>query len=147
MRRALLVIAAFALVVVASFAPFVPSGGLHQLYERTLGFQLTRSDLYSIWGLHPSLGWLKTIVQITAVMLSIGVAFVARRRSLAAISALACAVTIALQLGAEHWFYNYLVWIAPLALVALLAREPAGDVMHAAEAPRARTANTVAAGA
>ena len=125
-RRAVIVGGVFCLVVVTAFAPFVPGGGLHELYERTIGFQLNRFDVSSIWGLHPSLGWLKKIVEGAVVVLAIAVAYVARGRSLAALAALACALTVAVQLPAEHWFYNYLVWIAPFALVALLARESVG---------------------
>jgi hypothetical protein len=125
-RHAVVVGGVFCLVVVAAFAPFVPSGGLHELYERTIGFQLNRFDVSSIWGLHPSLSWLKTIVDCAVAMLAIGIACVARGRSLAALAALACALTVAVQLPAEYWFYNYLPWIAPFAFVALLAREAIG---------------------
>ena len=44
-----------------------------------------------------------------------------RRRDLRQIAALAVAVLVALQLPATHWFYFYLVWIAPLALIASMA--------------------------
>jgi hypothetical protein len=122
-RDVAIVGAIFCVVVVAAFAAFVPGGGLHELYDRTLGFQLGRFDVSSVWGLHPSLGWLKTIVEGAVAVLAIVVAWVARGRSLAALAALACALTVAVQLPAEHWFYNYLVWIAPFAFVALLARQ------------------------
>jgi len=125
-RRALIVGGIFVLVVVAAFAAFVPSGGLNELYERTIGFQLGRFDVSSIWGLHPSLGWLKTIVEVAVGALGIGLAYLARDRSLAAVAALACALTVAVQLPAEHWFYNYLLWSAPFAFVALFAREASG---------------------
>ena len=123
LREAAIVSTIFCLVVIAAFAAFVPGGGLHELYDRTLGFQLGRFDVSSIWGLHPSLGWLKTIVECSVALLAVAVAWVARGRSPAALAALACALTVAVQLPAEHWFYNYLVWIAPFALVALLGRE------------------------
>ena len=131
-REAAVAGAIVCLVVVAAFAAFVPAGGLHGLYDRTLGFQLGRFDVSSIWGLHPSLGWLKTIVECAVAALAIGVAWAARGRSLAALAALACALTVAVQLPAEHWFFNYLAWIAPFAFAALLAREqipsqPVGD--------------------
>ena len=124
----------------------MPSGGLHELYDRTIGFQLGRFDVYSVWGLHPSLGWLKTIVEVAAVALAIVVAWVARGRPLAAIAALACALTVAVQLPAEHWFYNYLVWIAPFAFVALLAREPVGRPGAPCRVPRAQAGDTVTVG-
>jgi len=35
------------------------------------------------------------------------------------VAALGAAVLIALQLGLSHWFYLYIVWWLPLALIAL----------------------------
>lgn len=37
------------LVLVASFVPFIPSGGLEQMYDRTLGFQVGRDSPFSVW--------------------------------------------------------------------------------------------------
>ena len=34
------------------------------------------------------------------------------------VAALAAAVMIAIELTADHWFYLYIVWFAPLVLVA-----------------------------
>ena len=39
------------------------------------------------------------------------------------IAALARAVTIAVQLGATHWFYFYVVWFLPFALIASFASQ------------------------
>jgi hypothetical protein len=39
-------------------------------------------------------------------------------------AALAAAVIIALQLGIDHWFYLYIVWFFPPAMLALLAAHP-----------------------
>jgi hypothetical protein len=145
-RRAAVVCLAFALVVLATFLPFVPSGGLHALYERTIGFQLTRSDVFSVWGLHPGLHWMKALVELAAVGLSLGLPLLIRDRSTATFAALACAITIALQLGAEHWFFNYLVWVAPLWVVAVLARQaPAATQPAAVQAPRVRRGGVAAA--
>jgi hypothetical protein len=33
-------------------------------------------------------------------------------------------VLVALQMTAMHWFYFYLLWLAPYVLVALLAAHP-----------------------
>ena len=56
-----------------------------------------------------------------AVLLALAVAFVPRRKTPVQVAALAAAVLIAVQLGATHWFYLYVVWFAPLALVACMA--------------------------
>ena len=37
------------------------------------------------------------------------------------VAALAAAVMIAIEMTADHWFYLYIVWFAPLVLVALFA--------------------------
>jgi hypothetical protein len=43
---------------------------------------------------------------------------VPRRKSVAQVAALAAAVMVAIELTADHWFYLYIVWFAPLVLVA-----------------------------
>jgi Glycosyltransferase family 87 len=117
---------AFAAVVGLATLPFLPSGGISELYDHTIGFQLGRSDVFSLWGLHPSLDWLKTVVLVAALGLAALVALLPRgQRTIAQVAALSAAIVIAIQLPAEHWFYFYIVWFAPLVLVALLAREPA----------------------
>ncbi len=135
--------AAFAAVVAVSFLPFVPDGGLRQVYDRTLGFQVGRESPFSIWGQQPGLEWLHTVVKAGAVGLALLVAVVPRRRSTAQVAALGAAVLIALQLAATHWFYLYIAWFAPLVLVALFAahRAPSRADMPTPEhlaAPAAR---------
>ena len=109
---------AFVLVAVVLTVPFLPDGGLREFYDRTLGYQAARSSPFSIWGLAPSLDWLQTLVRLGAVALAVAVAFVPARRSPAQVAALAAAVTVAVQLGAAHWFYFYVVWFLPAYLVA-----------------------------
>ena len=100
-------------------------GGLHDFYDRTLGFQASRGSPFSIWGLY---GWdtAQAVVQAGGVLLAVAVAFLPRRRDLVGLSALAAAVLIALQLGVTHWFYLYIVWFLGPLLIALLGDdEPA----------------------
>ena len=59
-------------------------------------------------------------LEVLAVALAAAVAFVPRERSLARVCALAGAVTIAVQLPADHWFYYYIMWFLPFAVVAFL---------------------------
>ena len=110
-----------AVVFVLAFLFFIPSGGLHALYERTLGYQINRPSPFSVWGQAHSLDWLHTVVKVIAVGLAVLVAFVPRRRDSVTIAALAAAVLLAFQLAAGHWFYLYIVWFTPFALVALFA--------------------------
>ncbi|MET0957936.1 MAG: glycosyltransferase 87 family protein, partial [Solirubrobacterales bacterium] len=49
-RGALLFAIAFVVVVVVVTVPFIPDGGLRELYDRTLGYQATRGSPFSVWG-------------------------------------------------------------------------------------------------
>jgi hypothetical protein len=138
-RSVLLAAAAFAVVTVAAFAPFVPHDGLRGLWDRTLGYQAGRDSPFSLWGQHPGLGALHVGVEVAAAGLALLVAFFPRgRRSTAQIAALAAAVLIALQLAAVHWFYLYIPWFAPLVLVALLAPPLEGEPGAGREPPAER---------
>jgi hypothetical protein len=119
-RAAVLCVGAFALVVVASVGLYLPAGGISEFYDHTIGFQLTRPDVLSPWALHPSLAPIKTALEVGAVLLALALALPGRRRTLVQVSALAAAVTVAVQLPAVHWFYYYIVWFMPFLLVALL---------------------------
>jgi hypothetical protein len=120
-RSPLVFAAALALTMVVVVLPFVPDGGLQELYDRTVGYQASRGSPFGIWGQVESLGWLQTLVKGAAVALALLVGFVPRRVDERRLAALGAAVLIALQLAATHWFYLYVVWFTPFVLVALLA--------------------------
>lgn len=120
-RGALLCAGTFIAVVAVAIYSWLPPGGLSYFWHRTLGFQLHRFDVFSPWALHPALHPLQTAIEVLAVLLVALVAFIPRKRSLGQVCALAGAVTIAVQLPAQHWFYYYIVWFLPFALVAFLA--------------------------
>ena len=119
-RAAAVFAAALALVVVATLAPFIPDGGLREIYDRTVGYQAGRDSPFSVWGQVDAPGWALHAVQGAAMILALAVVLVPARRDAVQVAALGAAVLIALQFGAVHWFYLYIVWFAPLALVALL---------------------------
>jgi hypothetical protein len=106
--------------------------GLATFYDRTVKSQIDRTSPFSIWGQDHSLEWLQTAVKVFAVGLAVLVGFVPRRRTLGQVAALAAAVTIAVELTAEHWFYLYIPWFFGLVLAAL------------ASATRASSSETVA---
>ncbi len=112
---------AFALALAAVVLPFIPDGGLRELYDRTVGYQVSRPSPFSIWGQVESLDWLQLAMKIGVAGLALLVAFVPRRADARSVAALGGAVLIALQLTATHWFYLYIVWFVPFALVALFA--------------------------
>jgi Glycosyltransferase family 87 len=120
-REPLVYGAALLLALVATVAPFVPDGGVRELYDRTIGYQAGRPSPFSIWGQVDSLDWLQTVLKVATVGLALVVAFVPRRPDLRQTAALGAAVLIAVQLVATHWFYLYIVWFVPFVFVALFA--------------------------
>jgi len=100
---------------------YLPDDGVREFWDATIGYQLQRESPFSLWGLYPSLAWLQTGVKVAAAGLALALAFVPRRRSLRQLAGLSAAVLIAAQLTASHWFYFYIAWFAPAALVAMLS--------------------------
>ena len=125
-RRPVAFGAVLVLTVALAVLPFVPDGGLRELYDRTIGYQAGRGSPFSIWGQVDSLAWLQTVTKAAAVGLALLVAFVPRRPDDRQLAALGAAVLIALQLAVTHWFYLYVVWFVPFLLVVILGayREP-----------------------
>jgi hypothetical protein len=117
-RRPLVFALALAFTLAVTVLPFIPDGGLRELYDRTLGYQAGRGSPFSVWG-QADLGWLQTLVKAAALGLALLVAFVPRRPDDRQVAALGAAVLIALQLPVNHWFYLYVVWFVPFVLVAL----------------------------
>jgi Glycosyltransferase family 87 len=111
--------AALVLTLAVTVIPFVPDGGLRELYDRTLGYQAGRGSPFSVWGQVDSLDWLQTVMKAGAVGLALAVAFVPRRPDERQVAALGAAVLIALQLAVTHWFYLYVVWFVPFVLVVM----------------------------
>jgi hypothetical protein len=119
LRDAALFALAFAAVTILVFFPVLPSGGISELWDRTIGFQLGRESPFSIWG-QWDLGALQTVAKAGLLVLGCVVALVPREKSPLQLAALGAAVLIALQLTISHWFYLYIVWWFPLAMAALL---------------------------
>ena len=111
--------AALAVVLAAAFLPFLPDGGLRELYDRTLGYQAARRSPFSVWGQLDSGETYRSVATGVALLLAVAVAFAPRRKTPLQVAALGAAVLIAVQLAASHWFYLYVVWFLPLTLVAL----------------------------
>ena len=122
-RGALWFSLAFVAVAAIVTVPFIPDDGLREIYDRTLGYQASRSSPFSVWGQAPSLDFLQSVSRVVAVALAVGVAFYPRTKSALQVAALAAAVTIAVQLTASHWFYFYVVWFLPFVLVASFASQ------------------------
>ena len=113
----------FGAVAAVALLPVILQGDPSTFYDRTLGYQASRDAPFSVWGLWDWPGAAQTAVQGAAVLFALAVAVLPRRRDVIGLAALAGAVLIALQLGVTYWFYLYVVWFLPLALVAFLAQD------------------------
>ncbi len=133
-RPAVGFLAAFTLVLAAAFAGFLPDGGVREMYERTLGFQMGSETMFGVWELRPPA--VQAALQLAAVGLAVAVAFVPQRRDALQVAALAGAVLVAVQLAAQHWYFFYIVWFAPFAFIALF-----GGYRVAAEGERLPVSN------
>jgi hypothetical protein len=112
---------ALVLVIALVVVPFIPDGGVRELYDRTIGYQAGRPSPFSIWGQVGSLGWLQSVAKAGAGGLALLAAFLPRRPDLRQTAALGAAILIAVELTATHWFYLYVVWFVPFVFVALFA--------------------------
>ncbi len=133
---------AFTGVLALAVYAWLPPKGLGYFWHRTISFQINRVDVFSPWALHSSLHPVQVALEVLAVLLAGIVAFVPRERSLARVCALAGAVTIAIQLPATHWYYWYILWFLPFAIVAFLAPPEAAPT--GATDPSARRSPRVA---
>ncbi len=133
--RALVVYAvAFAGALALAFIPALRHDTPHTIYERTIVYQAERGSPFSVWGLY-GLHGLEHVVEVAAVVLALALAVVPRRHDVVGLAAACAAVILAEQLGIEHWFYLYIPWFFPLAIVALLGRLSDPPPMVVASAP------------
>jgi hypothetical protein len=134
-KGALICVISFTAVLALAIFAWLPPRGLAYFWQRTIGFQMTRPDVFSPWALHPGLHPIQVALEVGAVALAGVVAFLPRRRGLVEVCALAGAVTLAIQLPATHWFYYYILWFLPFALVAMLVPKTPTTNVPAADAP------------
>ena len=122
-RAALLAAGGFAAVIVAVTVPLIPDGGLRELYDATLGYQLGTWSPFSIWGRWAGFDVVQQFAKAAAILLTLLGAWAAIRRPRdlrIAAAALAVALLTA-QIAAIHWIYFYFVWALPPLFVVLLA--------------------------
>ncbi len=101
--------------------------GLRLFWDRTIGYQTDRVTPMSIWTLgdfHPGwphIEWLQKAAQVAVAIAVCLLAVIPRgRKDAAAVAALGGAALIGVQMVASYWFYPYVCWWLPLALVGLL---------------------------
>jgi hypothetical protein len=120
-RTLLLFAVPFLAVWALVLLPLLPDGGFGELYDRTFGYQASRGSPFSVWGLAPSLEPLQPAVRALPILAGIVVFFLPGRRSAVQVAAIGAALLIITQLGSMHWFYFFILWFLPYALVAIFA--------------------------
>jgi len=126
--------------------PF-PLHAARLLWDRSVGFQLSRSSPFSIWDWgrygYVDLSLLQRALEIALVVVAIALAFVRWTRTPTRLAALTAALLIGFELVLTHWFYLYIPWFFPFVAFALLVPEAARPT---AEAPsRGREIKALAA--
>ncbi len=99
--------------------------GIRAFWSRTLGFQLGRESPFSLWGQYE---WLRPVQIGLGVLVAAAALLVAARPrplDLRSFAALSGALLVGIQLTMTHWFYLYIPWFLPFALVAMVPDWPA----------------------
>jgi hypothetical protein len=119
----------FAAVLILAFLPFLPDGGLGELYDRTLGFQASGERCCSVWEQPPylDLTWLVWPARVVAAALALLVAIGPPAATARQLAARAAAVMAAVVLAAPLWSPVYAVWFVPFVFIALFAVDKEGS--------------------
>jgi hypothetical protein len=139
-RAILKFVGAFALVAAAVCAWALINPGPSTFWNRTIGFQAGRESPFSIWGQVSSLEPLRDAILIATCALAVLLAFRPRRKSPLQVAAFGAALLLGLELTIHHWFYLYIVWFYPYALLALAMLSPGPEPGPARSTPQARPA-------
>lgn len=136
-RQALPYVAGLALAGVAVGWVLLLDGwdGVRAFPSRTLGYQMERESPFSIWGQYPDeLAWLQLAVTGAVALAGAAVLLRPRRLDVVTVAALSGALLIGMQLTVEHWFYLYIPWFLPFALLVFVPIWPAPRPMPVAAA-------------
>jgi hypothetical protein len=129
-RSKLTYLLGFVLGTLASFwILFLEANPLHAgriFWDRTFGWQLSRSSPFSIWDWdeypgYPDLHHVQTGLKVALLLGALALYFVPRVKSEVQIAALTAALLIGFEVVLTHWFYLYIPWFFPFVAFALLA--------------------------
>ena len=115
--------------------------GIRAFWSRTIGYQVGRDSPFSIWGQYPGLRPVQIGLMAVVAIAAIAVLRWPRRLDLLTMTALSGALLIGIELTLTHWFYLYIPWFLPFALVAMVPDWPppardAGAAPDPAREPR-----------
>jgi hypothetical protein len=144
-RKAAAVVAGMALALASTGWVLLLDGldGLRAFWSRTVAYQVGRDSPFSIWGQHPGLRPLHIALMVIVAAGALALLRWPRRPDMLQFTALSGAVLIGFELCLTHWFYLYIPWFLPFALVALVPDWPPAP--RAAAEPATRPAGAPAA--
>ncbi len=120
-KRALFITALLAALVAPLPIIFMGDGSLSTFWERSLKWQMGRDSPFSIWGQHAeSLGTAQHIAQGFLVALAVGAYLWPPKKSMYRLAAASGALIAGFQLVQTHWFYLYIPWFFPMAMIAFV---------------------------
>jgi Glycosyltransferase family 87 len=98
--------------------------GVTAFWSRTIGYQLDRDSPFSLWGQHPGLRPLQIALMVLVGVAALAVLRWPRRLDLLTMAALSGALMIGIEVTVTHWFYLYIPWFLPFALLAMVPDWP-----------------------
>jgi hypothetical protein len=98
--------------------------GVRAFWSRTIGYQLGRESPFSVWGQHPGLRPVQIGLMAMVAVAAIAVLRWPRRLDMLTMTALSGALLIGIELTLTHWFYLYIPWFLPFALIAMVPEWP-----------------------
>lgn len=98
--------------------------GLRAFWSRTIGYQLGRESPFSLWGQYPALRPVQIGLMALVAVAGLIVLRWPRRLDMLTMSALSGALLIGVELTLTHWFYLYIPWFLPFALIAMVPDWP-----------------------
>jgi len=125
-RMAALVVGGLALASAATGWVLLLDGldGARRFWSRTVAYQIGRDSPFSVWGQHPGLKPLHIALMVIVGAGALALLRWPRRLDILQFAALSGAVLIGFELCLTHWFYLYIPWFLPFALVALVPEWP-----------------------
>ncbi|MGD9695614.1 MAG: glycosyltransferase 87 family protein [Thermoleophilia bacterium] len=99
--------------------------GIRAFWSRTIGYQLDRDSPFSLWGQYPGLRPVQIGLMVAVMIAALAVLRWPRRLDLLTTAALSGALLIGIELTVTHWFYLYIPWFLPFALLAIVPDWPA----------------------
>ena len=108
-------------------------------WDRTFGWQLSRSSPFSIWDWDeypgfPDLHHVQTALKVLVLVATVAVYFVPRTKNIVQLGALTAALLIGFELVLTHWFYLYIPWFFPFVAFAVFAPAlPRSDAEESAD--------------